>query len=101
VPRGPGIALRDPRLASAWRAAAVISIVGAPDRELVAVAQYVSFGDHEAGYFDGPFAWIVAKRPSRPPLPPDARAALQAKGQQRHEGFVEALGRRLQKGRVF
>jgi hypothetical protein len=34
-------------------------------------------------------------------LPPDAQAALQAKGQQRYEGFVEPLGRRLQKGRVF
>jgi hypothetical protein len=33
-----------------------------------------------------------------PPLPPDAQAVLQAKGQQRYEGFVEALGRRLQKG---
>jgi hypothetical protein len=33
-----------------------------------------------------------------PPLPADAQAALQAKGQQRYEGFVEALGRRLQKG---
>jgi hypothetical protein len=89
VPRGPGIALRDPGLASAWRAACVISIVGGPDRELVAAAQYVSFDDHEEGYFDGPFAWIAAKRPSRPPPPPDAQAALQAKGQQRYEGFVE------------
>ena len=35
-----------------------------------------------------------------PPLPPDD-AALQAKGQQRYEGFVEALGRRLQKGQSF
>jgi len=33
-----------------------------------------------------------------PPLPPDAQVAAQAKGQQRYEGFVEALGRRLQKG---
>jgi hypothetical protein len=33
-----------------------------------------------------------------PPLPPDAQAAAQAKGQQRYEGFVETLGRRLQKG---
>ncbi len=33
-----------------------------------------------------------------PPLPPDAQAAAQAKGHQRYEGFVEALGRRLQKG---
>ena len=36
-----------------------------------------------------------------PPLPPDDQAALQAKGQQRYEGFVEALGRRLQKGQSF
>jgi Ribbon-helix-helix protein, copG family len=36
-----------------------------------------------------------------PPLPPDAQAALQAKGQQRYEGFVEALGRRLAKGQSF
>jgi hypothetical protein len=36
-----------------------------------------------------------------PPLPPADQAALQAKGQQRYEGFVEALGRRLQKGQSF
>ncbi len=36
-----------------------------------------------------------------PPLPPDDQAALQAKGQQRYERFVEALGRRLQKGQSF
>ncbi len=33
-----------------------------------------------------------------PQLPPDAQAAAQAKGQQRYEGVLEALGRRLQKG---
>jgi len=33
-----------------------------------------------------------------PPLPAEAQASAQAKGQQRYEGFVEALGRRLQKG---
>jgi hypothetical protein len=33
-----------------------------------------------------------------PPLPPDAHAAVQAKGQQRHESFVEALGRRSCRG---
>jgi len=33
-----------------------------------------------------------------PPLPADAQAAAQLKGRQRYEGFVEALGRRLQKG---
>jgi len=33
-----------------------------------------------------------------PPLPTDAQAAAQLKGRQRYEGFVEALGRRLQQG---
>jgi hypothetical protein len=33
-----------------------------------------------------------------PPLPPEAQAAAQLKGRQRYQGFVEALGRRLQKG---
>ncbi|MCK1268810.1 hypothetical protein ABIB75_003774 [Bradyrhizobium sp. GM2.2] len=36
-----------------------------------------------------------------PPLPNDAQAAAQAKGRERFEGFVEALGRRLQKGQSF
>jgi hypothetical protein len=36
-----------------------------------------------------------------PPLPPDAQAALQAKGQQRYEGFVEALGGGSRRGSVF
>lgn len=36
-----------------------------------------------------------------PPLPNDAQAAAQAKGRDRFEGFVEALGRRLQKGKSF
>ncbi|ODM73420.1 CopG family transcriptional regulator [Bradyrhizobium elkanii] len=36
-----------------------------------------------------------------PPLPNDAQAAAQAKGRERFEGFVEALGRRLQKGQIF
>ncbi|MES5488002.1 CopG family transcriptional regulator [Bradyrhizobium sp. INPA03-11B] len=36
-----------------------------------------------------------------PPLPNDAQVAAQAKGRERFEGFVEALGRRLQKGQSF
>jgi DNA-binding transcriptional MocR family regulator len=36
-----------------------------------------------------------------PPLPNDAQAGAQAKGRERFEGFVEALGRRLQKGQSF
>jgi hypothetical protein len=33
-----------------------------------------------------------------PPLPSDAQAAAQVKGQERYEGFIETLGRSLQKG---
>lgn len=36
-----------------------------------------------------------------PPLPSDAQAAAQIKGKERYEGFIETLGRRLQKGRSF
>ena len=33
-----------------------------------------------------------------PPLPEDAQSSAQIKGRERFEGFVETLGRRLQKG---
>ena len=33
-----------------------------------------------------------------PPLPNEAQSAAQAKGRERYEGFIEALGRRIQKG---
>ncbi|MGH7073620.1 MAG: CopG family transcriptional regulator [Stellaceae bacterium] len=36
---------------------------------------------------------------STPPLPDTTEAAAQAKGRERYQGFVEALGRRLAKGR--
>jgi hypothetical protein len=36
-----------------------------------------------------------------PPLPSDGHAVAQAKGRERYEGFIEALGRRLQKGQSF
>lgn len=38
--------------------------------------------------------WLTAT----PPLPEAAQPAAQAKGRERYEGFVEALGRRLAKG---
>lgn len=38
---------------------------------------------------------------STPPLPENAQSAAQAKGRERYEGFVEALGRRLAKGRTL
>ncbi|MDI1266942.1 MAG: CopG family transcriptional regulator [bacterium] len=36
-----------------------------------------------------------------PPLPDAAQPAAQAKGRERYEGFVEALGRRLAKGQTL
>src|SRR5271167_2442847 len=39
--------------------------------------------------------WLTAT----PPLPDTALAAAQSKGRERYEGFVEALGRRLARGR--
>ncbi len=36
-----------------------------------------------------------------PPLSGDAQAAAQIKGRERFEGFVETLGKRLQKGQSF
>jgi predicted transcriptional regulator len=41
--------------------------------------------------------WLTAT----PPLPDTAQLAAQAKGRERYEGFVEALGRRLAKGRTL
>ena len=38
---------------------------------------------------------------STPPLPDSAQAAAQAKGRERYEGFVEALGRRLVRGQTL
>jgi hypothetical protein len=36
-----------------------------------------------------------------PPLPPEVQAAAQVKGRERYEGFIEALGRRLNQGRTL
>jgi predicted transcriptional regulator len=36
---------------------------------------------------------------STPPLPDAAQSAAQAKGRERYDGFIEALGRRLARGR--
>jgi hypothetical protein len=41
--------------------------------------------------------WLTAT----PPLPDVAQPAAQAKGRERYEGYVEALGRRLAKGRTL
>ena len=36
-----------------------------------------------------------------PPIVPEEQAASQAKGRERFDGFVETLGKRVQKGRWF
>jgi predicted transcriptional regulator len=41
--------------------------------------------------------WLIVT----PPLPDDAQSAAQIKGRERFEGFVQTLGRRLQKGQSF
>ncbi len=41
--------------------------------------------------------WLTAT----PPLPDIAQVAAQAKGRERYEGFVEALGRRLARGQTL
>jgi hypothetical protein len=41
--------------------------------------------------------WLTAT----PPLPDTMRDAAQAKGRERYEAFIEALGRRLAKGNTF
>jgi predicted transcriptional regulator len=41
--------------------------------------------------------WLV----STPPLPDTALPAARAKGRERYQGFVEALGRRLARGRML
>jgi hypothetical protein len=38
---------------------------------------------------------------STPPLPDTAQPAAQAKGRERYDGFVEALGRRLARGKTL
>src|SRR6266849_5054393 len=38
---------------------------------------------------------------STPPVPGTAQAAAQAKGRERYEGYVEALGRRLARGHTL
>jgi hypothetical protein len=36
-----------------------------------------------------------------PPLPPEAQTSAQVKGREQYEGFIEALGRRLNQGRTL
>lgn len=42
--------------------------------------------------------YIRARLTATPPLPEGAQSAAQAKGRERYESFIEALGRRLARG---
>ena len=57
--------------------------------------QYVTIGNEAVALFVR--FWLTAT----PPLPEAMQAAAQAKGRERYDGFVEALGRRLAKGRML
>ena len=41
--------------------------------------------------------WLAAT----PPVPETAQAAARAKGQERYQGFIDALGRRVATGKMF
>ncbi|GAN75816.1 CopG domain-containing protein [Acidisphaera rubrifaciens] len=62
-------------------------------RHLERIERYVDISNEALAVFVR--FWLT----STPPLPDSSVAAAQAKGRERYEGFVEALGRRLARGR--
>src|SRR5216683_3915786 len=62
-------------------------------RQLERVERHVTISNEALALFVR--FWLT----STPPVPDTAQAAAQAKGRERYEGFVEALGRRLAKGK--
>jgi predicted transcriptional regulator len=64
-------------------------------RQLERVERHVTISNEAVALFVR--FWLT----STPPLPDAAQSAAQAKGRERYEGFVEALGRRLAKGRTL
>lgn len=61
-------------------------------RQLERLERHVSISNEALALFVR--FWLTVT----PPLPDSAQAAAQAKGRERYDGFVEALGRRLAKG---
>src|SRR4029077_6982690 len=61
-------------------------------RQVERLERHVTISNEALALF-GRF-WLT----TTPPLPDKAQPAAQAKGRERYEGFVEALGRRLAKG---
>jgi predicted transcriptional regulator len=64
-------------------------------RQIERVERHVTISNEAVALFIR--FWLT----STPPLPDTAQAAAQAKGRERYEGFVEALGRRLARGRTL
>jgi predicted transcriptional regulator len=64
-------------------------------RQLERVERHVAISNEAIAVFVR--FWLT----STPPLPDSAMPAAQAKGRERYEGFVEALGRRLARGRLL
>ncbi|HEX4292628.1 MAG TPA: CopG family transcriptional regulator [Rhizomicrobium sp.] len=64
-------------------------------RQLERVERHVTISNEAVALFVR--FWLT----STPPLPDAAQPAAQAKGRERYEGFVEALGRRLAKGQTL
>ncbi len=64
-------------------------------RQLERIERHVAISNEAIALFVR--FWLT----STPPLPDAALPAAQAKGRERYEGFVEALGRRLARGRLL
>ena len=102
------LALKERAAKSAIAEAAVISFLTADDadrweaaltRRLERLNRPVERVERDLNIFIEALAlYIRAWLTATPPLPPGAEAAAQAKGRERYESFIEALGRRLAKG---
>jgi hypothetical protein len=64
-------------------------------RQIERLERHVTISNEELAVFVR--FWLM----STPPLPDAAMPAAQAKGRERYQGFVEALGRRLARGRTL
>jgi len=74
------------------REAAIVRRLDRLTRAVERLERDVTVGNEALGLFVK--FWLT----TTPPLPDTMREAGQAKGRERYEGFVEALGRRLAKG---
>jgi predicted DNA-binding protein len=73
--------------------AAVTRRLDRMSRQIERLERDVAIGNEAVALFIR--AWLTAT----PPLPESAQTAAQAKGRERYEGFVDALGRRVASGR--